>query len=289
MCQVVLFGVILWGYLTARVDRIVRGVRSITLAEALKDVEDPRASRVVRYPLSEVLFTVVADMLCGGGNYSHIAEIGRGHMEWYQEYLPFANRIPGSDTLAAATRMIDARQIHNAFSTWLNGVLEERGIEIADNVIDIDGMQARRIKDTDKKFLHVVSAVLSSWELVRGQVYCEQKSNEVTAIPRLLDLLGLEGAAVTIDAAGIQLGIAEHIREKGADYPLCVKKNRKKQYQELADSFAPWLENNYAPQNGSYAKTTDTDTDDSRNASAGPAMTSASFLRQASGRTRQVR
>ena len=235
----------------------MRGVRSITLAEALKDVEDPRADRVVRYPLPEVLFTVVAGMLCGGDNYSDIAEIGRGHLEWYQEYLPFANGIPGAGTLAAVMRMIDPQQIHEAFSTWMNSVLTERGIDIADNVIAIDGKQARRTKDTDKKPLHVVSAVLSNWELVLGQVSCEQKSNEITAIPRLLDLLVLEGAIVTIDAAGTQLGIAEYIREKGADYLLCVKKNRKKQYQELTDFFAPCLENNYAPQNGGYAKTTD--------------------------------
>lgn len=235
----------------------MRGVRSITLAEALKDVEDPRTSRVMRYPLPEILFTVIAGMLCGGDSYVDIAEIGRGHLEWYQEYLPFANGIPSAGTLAAVMRMIEPQQIHEAFSTWMGGVLAERGIDTDGNVIAIDGKQARRTKDAEKKPLHVVSAVLSKWNLVLGQVSCEQKSNEITAIPRLLDLLALEGAIVTIDAAGTQFGIAEQIREKGADYLLCVKKNRKKQYEELADFFAPCLENNYAPQNVSYARTAD--------------------------------
>lgn len=240
-----------------RRNQKMRGVRNITLAEALEELDDPRTERVVRYPLAEILFTVICGVLCGAQSYVEMARTGEDRLEWYRQYLPFANGIPSAWAMAGVMRRVDPEKVHTLFVKWMQGALTEAGIELKDEIVPIDGKQARRTKDGDTKPLHVVTALAADCRLVLGQIACEAKSNEITAIPALLDMLDINGAFITIDAMGTQHAVAGKIREKGADYLLCVKKNRKVQYRELEAYFAPCLENGYRPGNGTYACTTD--------------------------------
>lgn len=236
-----------------KADLSMRGKKNITLEEALRDLTDPRAERVVKYTLCEILFTAFAGILCGATSYAEMADFGRMRLELYRQYLPFENGIPSAWTLRSVLCRLKPEKMHEVFAEWMFGPLTELREGSDCDVIAVDGKQARRTKDAAKKPLHVVSAFSSAAQLVLGQVACEQKSNEITAIPRLLDLIDVTNATVTIDAMGTQHGIASAIIEKGADYILPVKKNRKVQYSELADYFAPCREHAYTPQNGTYA------------------------------------
>ena len=117
-------------------------------------------------------------------------------------------------------KAIDTQQLHTVFVEWMRNVAEN-----ITGVVAVDGKQARRTKDGKKPPLHVVSAFSAECGLVLGQLACEEKSNEITAIPKLLDMLELNGWIVTIDAMGTQTEIAKKIGEKGADYILSLKES----------------------------------------------------------------
>lgn len=121
---------------------------------------------------------------------------------------------------------IDTQKLHEIFCEWMKSVVKEvYGVEA------IDGKQARRTKDAKKKPLYVVSAFSAEYGLVIGQLACEEKSNEITAIPKLLEMLEIKGCIVTIDAMGTQTEIAKAIRDKEGDYILALKENQKNTVQ----------------------------------------------------------
>lgn len=238
----------------------MQGVKRITPQEVLADLGDPRKHRVLRYPLAEIMFVVFAGLLCGETSYVGMIEIAEERIDLYRQYLPFANGIPGIFTLEHVLSRLDPDRLHELFVQWMSGAIEEfreNGGMIS--TIAIDGKQARRTKDRDKKALHVVTAFDSASQLVLGQLACAEKSNEITAIPDLIEMIDVRDALVTIDAIGTQHTIANLIIEKGGDYLLSVKNNRRVQFREMRDCFAERLETGTGNGRGSlcYACTRD--------------------------------
>lgn len=222
----------------------MQGVKRITPQEVLASLGDPRKDRVLRYPLAQIMFVVFTGLLCGETSYVGMIEAAEERVDLYRRYLPFANGIPGIFTLENDLSRLDPDRLHELFMQWMMAAIEEfrdknDGIMAT---IAIDGKQARRTKDRQKKPLHVVSAFDSASQLVPGQLPCAEKSNEITAIPDLIEMIDVKGALVTIDAMGTQHAIANLIIEKGGDYLLPVRNNRKVQLRELRDCFAECLE-----------------------------------------------
>ena len=189
-----------------------------SLQEVLEGIEDTRREKSVWYPLHEVLFIMLTAVICGATSYAKVEMFGKSKEQWLKKYLQLENGVPDACTFRNEIRSIDTRQLHTVFVEWMKNVVEQ-----VTGVVAIDGKQARRTKDAKKAPLHVVSAFSAECGLVLGQLACEEKSNEITAIPKLLEMLELEGCIVTIDAMGTQTEIAKKITEKGADYIMRIK------------------------------------------------------------------
>lgn len=143
-------------------------------------------------------------------------------------FLELENGIPDACTFRNIIKEIDTQKLHTVFCEWMKSVAKELY-----GVVAIDGKQARRTKDKNKRPLHVVSAFSAEYCIVLGQLACEEKSNEITAIPKLLEMLEIKGCIVTIDAMGTQTEIAKSIIDNGANYILALKENQKTLYNDV--------------------------------------------------------
>ena len=160
---------------------------------------------------------------------------GRSKEEWFQTFLELPGGIPSHDTLGEVFSRLDPEQFQSCFMGWTREVAQLAPGE----VVAIDGKTVRRSYDRsrNRQAIHLVSAWASANTMTLGQVKTEEKSNEITAIPRLLELLDLHGCIVTIDAMGCQREIAEQIVDAGADYVLAVKDNQGRLYDDVRDLF----------------------------------------------------
>ena len=201
---------------------------------------DPRQSWKVVYPLPEVLLTVLAGTIAGAEDFVEIRRWAKLHVEFLRRFLPFASGIPSHDTLNDIMNAIDGELFCACFTQWVSSL--GRMAESPDagpEVVAVDGKTSRRTHDRaqDRNPLHLVSAWASNQRLVLGQQACAAKSNEITAIPLLLDRLAIRGALVTIDAMGCQTRIAQKILDRDADYLLAVKDNWPNLHAEIARAF----------------------------------------------------
>ena len=191
------------------------------LLEHFADLEDPR-TRQSMYELQELLLTAICAVLCGADGWAAVSLWGRANLAWLQQFLPFGNGVASHDTFGRVFALLDATQFETRFIAWMSGVCGNlEGVQIA-----VDGKTARRSKSDGGRALHLVSAYATAAGLTVGQVKTAKKSNEITAIPELLDALLLKGCTVTIDAMGCQKAIAAKIISKEADYVLNVKNNQ---------------------------------------------------------------
>ena len=227
-------------------------MKKLGLLEVLEGLEDTRRELSVQYPLHEVLFMLLTAILCGATSYRKVELFARHREEWLRKYLRLENGIPDACTFRYIIMKLDPVQLHTVFVGWMKDVVKH-----TEGVIAIDGKQARRTKDEVKRPLHVVSAFASEARLVLGQLACEEKSNEITAIPKLLETLEITGCIVTIDAMGTQTEIAEKIRERGADYILALKSNQPSLYEDVALYFEDQMNDPKDSEPERYAKTTD--------------------------------
>ena len=163
-------------------------MKKVGLLEVLEGIEDSRRERSVWYPLHEVLFIFLAAVICGATSYVKVEMFGKSKEKWLKKYIKLENGIPDACTFRNVVKAIDTRQLHTVFIEWM-----KEAVESINGVVAVDGKQARRTKDAKKRALHVVSAFSAECGLVLGQLACEEKSNEVTAIPRLLEQLELKG------------------------------------------------------------------------------------------------
>ncbi len=195
---------------------------SVSILEHFSALNDPRQACKVLYPLPEILLVVLCATMAGADDFVEIEVWGRNKLDFLRRFLPFKSGIPSHDTLNDVFNALPEETFSNCFISWVSTLREKEP-----DIVAIDGKASRRAhnKAEGKPMLHTVSAWACRQRLVIGQEICEEKSNEITAIPALLERLELTGALVTIDAMGCQTKIAEQIRKKGADYLLGLKGN----------------------------------------------------------------
>ena len=207
-----------------------------SLIDHFAALDDPRQSWKVLFPLPEVLLLVLCATLAGAEDFVEIKRWGQMHQAFLRRLLPYKVGIPSHDTLNDVINAIDGGLFAECFTTWVEGLREPTpACPTAPEVVAIDGKTSRRSHDRskDRGPLHLVSAWASSQRLVLGQQACEAKSNEITAIPLLLERLALRGALVTIDAMGTQTRIAQAIIDRGGDYLLALKDNQASLHDEV--------------------------------------------------------
>lgn len=197
-------------------------------------LEDPRSHINKLHELNSILLIGVIATLCGAETWKQMEEFAIAKQKLIKTFISLPNGVPSDDTINRVFSAIDPKQFEICFINWAASLSESFNGE----VIAIDGKTVRGAKsDGIKSPVHIVSAWASQNNIVTGQVKVNDKSNEITAIPELLDLLFLEGNVVTIDAMGTQTAIAEKIIDKGAHYILAVKENQKSLSEEIIDEF----------------------------------------------------
>jgi predicted transposase YbfD/YdcC len=186
-------------------------------------LEDPRQSGKVWYPLDEVLLLCLLAVIAGAEGWVEVAEFGKAKLDFLRRFRPFANGTPSHDQLGDLYAALDAEAFQSCFIAWVGSLTS-----LGPDIVAIDGKTLRRAYQEGgaKAPIHMISAWSNRQRLVLGQAKVADKSNEITAIPDLLDLLTVKGATVTIDAMGCQKEIARKIKEKDADYVLALKGNQ---------------------------------------------------------------
>ena len=199
------------------------------------NLTDPRRTNKgnFTYPLNEILFLTISAVVSGMKGWSDIALFGKLKLEWLQQYFPYENGIPSHDVLSKVFAALNSEAFSECFTSWINSISELTQGE----VIAIDGKTIRGSASQERLAMHIVSAYACGNRLCLAQEATEEKSNEITAIPRLLDLMALKNCVVTTDALGCQKKIAEKIVEKQADYVLMVKDNHKNLKIDIEQSF----------------------------------------------------
>lgn len=205
---------------------------SIAALDIFSELEDPRQLGKVKYPLDEIILVALCASICGADTFIEFVEFGEAKIDFLKRLLPFANGIPSHDTFGAVFSNIDRKRFSELFIKWVRALQTE-----IPGLVAIDGKTVRRSKNGDIPPVHIVSAWASDQNLVMGQVKTDVKSNEIKAIPELLEMLALKKALVSIDAMGCQKEIAERIVSKKADYLLSVKRNQRNLHDELALAF----------------------------------------------------
>jgi predicted transposase YbfD/YdcC len=196
---------------------------SIVFLEHFSELKDPRQQGKVLYPLAEVLLLCLLAVLAGAETFVDIALFGEKKLHLLRRLLPYVHGTPPHDRLGEIFAALDAEAFQRCFVSWVSAITK-----IPAEVIAIDGKTSRRsyTKKGANDAIHIVSAFAARQRLVLAQTKVEEKSTEIVAIPKLLAMLSLEGAIVTIDAIGCQKEIAKQIVDKGADYVLALKGNQ---------------------------------------------------------------
>jgi len=218
--------------------------RLVKVFSTFEDLTDPRVARRRRHQLLDIIVVALCGTIAGADSWVDIERFGKARLDWLRTFLPLENGIPSHDTFGRVFARLNPAAFAACVQQWLTDIGLELGRHIA-----IDGKTLRGSFDTaaGKNPLHLVSAWASEARLTLGQIAVDSKSNEITAIPLLLELLDLKGAMVTIDAMGCQKEIAARISEQGGDYVLALKGNHEKLHAAVAQEFAAALEADEPP------------------------------------------
>ena len=213
---------------------------SKNLLELFREVPDPRFNRGKRHLLEEILTITTLAVICGADDWKAIEDYAHDELDFLSTFLELPFGIPSDDTFRRVFSRLDSDSFSKSFIQWSSNLAE---ILVGD-VISLDGKTARRsfANSTPKSAIHLVSAWSNANHMVLGQLKVESKSNEITAIPKLLEQLCIAGNIVTIDAMGCQTDIAEQIVDHSADYILAVKDNQlelKEQMEPLFNILPP--------------------------------------------------
>jgi len=217
----------------------LKQLKAETLFEKVGEIKDPRVERTKLHSLKDILVMAVCGTICGADNWEEIAEFGESKREWFATFLELENGIPSPDTFRRVFILLDNVELKSLFIDWISSTVKfSKG-----RLVNIDGKNLRGSKEPSKgkKALNVVSAWASEQSVVLGQVRCEEKSNEITAIPELLKILNIEGCIVTIDAMGCQTEIVAEIVDKGADYVISLKGNHGTLHEDIKN-YLDWAE-----------------------------------------------
>jgi predicted transposase YbfD/YdcC len=216
---------------------------SARLLEHFSELTDPRR-REVTYPLLNIVAMTICAVVAGADDFVAIAKWARSQREWLSKFLDLSAGVPSHDRFNAVLAAIKPAEFEKCLLSWIAALQE-----IDDGrIIAIDGKTLRRSYDraSGKAAIHMVSAWASANHVSLGQVVVDEKSNEITAIPKLLEMIDISGALVTIDAMGCQTEIAKKIVAEGADYCLAVKGNQPTLHQGIVDFFEDHLADDFA-------------------------------------------
>ncbi len=204
---------------------------SATFLKHFDTISDPRIERCKKHNLLDILFLAISAVMSGSEGWEDIENFGHIKLDWLRQYRSFEAGIPRHDTIARVICRLKSDEIEQAFQAWISSLVETTGCD----VIAVDGKTARRSFSTKdrKNALHTVSAWSCQHQLVLGQVAVDAKTNEITAIPELLNMLDIENSIVTLDAMGCQKEIAKQIIDQKADYILALKGNHSGMQSEL--------------------------------------------------------
>jgi len=207
----------------------------LALETVFAQVKDPRLERTKKHRLRDILIIAICATICGAEGWVEMEEFGKAKEEWFTELLELEHGIPSHDTFGRVFALLDPKELQTEFREWVLGICPH-----IQGVIAIDGKTSRGsgAAEQGKKPLHLVSAWSVENRLVLAQLATEEKSNEITAIPLLLQQLALKGCLVTIDAMGTQVKIAAQIIEQGGEYALALKDNQKDLCEEVKATFA---------------------------------------------------
>ena len=195
------------------------------LIEKIEKLSDPRRQwGNKRHKLVDLVFIGLVSVICGGTDFEHMEDTGYGKEEWLKQYLELPNGIPDSDTFRRVFERLDPQELAE--------ILSEVG-DVCGKTVAVDGKTICGSGNGKHKAYHVVSAWVAENRMTLGQLATEEKSNEITAVPELLDMLDVQGSTVTIDAIGCQKSIASKVVEKGADYVLAVKMNQPTLHEDI--------------------------------------------------------
>jgi len=215
------------------------GDRCAGIARYFNDLEDPRVDRTKRHSLTDMIFIAICAVICGADGWVQIELFGNGKLKWFRTFMDLEHGIPSHDTFGRVFAALDPDQFERCFRRWIAALADrKRG-----RLVALDGKAIRRSLDkaAGKAAIHMVSAWCQSNQLVLGQVACDAKSNEITAMPALLELLDLRGAVVTADAMHCQRDLAKRVVKAGGDYILHVKDNQPQLHEDLKLLFAEGL------------------------------------------------
>lgn len=205
------------------------------LLSIFKQIEDNRRDLSKLHDLNDILVMAIIAVICGADTWDNIEEYCEAKEEWLSEFLNLENGIPSHDTFNRVISSIDSQHFEQCFIEWVSELIKVTDVK---EIVNIDGKTIRGAKRHGKKSpVHMVSAWAHQNNLVLGQVKVNEKSNEITAIPKLLEVLSLKNSIVTIDAMGCQTAIVEKIIEKEADYVLAVKNNQELLFENIEDEF----------------------------------------------------
>ncbi|RLD71986.1 MAG: ISAs1 family transposase [Bacteroidetes bacterium] len=209
--------------------------RNSLFMNEFSNLTDPRRTNKGNfiYPLNEILFLTISAVVSGMKGWSEIELFGKSKLDWLQQYFPYQNGIPSHDVLSKVFSALNSEAFSHSFISWINSISDITQGE----VIAIDGKTIRGSGSQEKSAMHIVSAYACENRLCLAQEATAVKSNEIIAIPKLLDLMAINGCVVTIDALGCQKKIAKKIIEKQADYVLMVKDNQKNLKIDIEQSF----------------------------------------------------
>jgi predicted transposase YbfD/YdcC len=198
------------------------------LIETVSEISDPRRSYGnLRHKLADILVIGLCTIMCKGEDFTDMEDFGKEREMWLRSFLELPNGIPDSDTFRRVFEKINPAELSEALYDWLGAERKKRGI------IAIDGKTICGSGNAVHKAYHVVSAFAAENQITLGEVTVDEKSNEITTIPELLDLIDVSGATVTIDAMGAQTKIADKIIKKNADYCLALKGNQSTRHNDV--------------------------------------------------------
>lgn len=207
-----------------------------SIFESFSEVHDPRVlSSSIRHNLGNILFITLCAVLCGANNLKEVATYAKSRKKWLSTVLDLTNGVPSYLTFWWVFVMLNPVEFHEGFQKWITYLMEN----IDNEVYAIDGKALRgtAVKGEANSFVHMVSAWACSQQLTLGQVKVNGKSNEITAIPKLLNILDISGATITIDAMGAQTKIANQIINGGGDYIIALKGNQSNFHDEVSNFF----------------------------------------------------
>jgi predicted transposase YbfD/YdcC len=210
-------------------------LRDLAIGQYFATIDDPRIDRTKDHALLDIILITLCAVICGADGWVDVEEFGKAKRDWLATFLALPNGIPSHDTFGRVFARIDPQQFQHSFLQWVQALQQVHG-----QLIAIDGKTHRGSHDrpNGKAALHLVSAWAAENRLVLGQVAVEDKSNEITAIPILLELLDLHGSTVTIDALGCQTAIADQIVQQGGNYVLALKANQPTMLADVQALFA---------------------------------------------------